>query len=123
MLQISSTQTIDHIPKCFRQKFQCSRRPSYWTTLFYSSMEALKLRQGPLHFFKWDHVFFFHDIITDFKTNSSTYNTRSFSSRSLKIVENSKHIGIITFKGSTNLGLRPPTEGARNDDPRLVSTC
>ena len=26
----------------------------------------------------WNHVFFFDDIITDFKTNSATYNTRSF---------------------------------------------
>ena len=33
------------------------------------SAEALKLRQGKLHFFKWNHVFFFDDIITDFKTN------------------------------------------------------
>ena len=45
------------------------------------SVEALKLRQGQLHFFKWNHVFFFDDIITDFKTNSATYNTRSFYSR------------------------------------------
>ena len=42
------------------------------------SVEALKLRQGQLHFLKWKHVFFFDDIITDFKTNSATYNTRSF---------------------------------------------
>ena len=28
VLQSDSTQTIDHIQKCFRQKFQCSRRPS-----------------------------------------------------------------------------------------------
>ena len=34
-----------------------------------------------------------------------------------------RNIGIITFKGSTNLGLGPPTEDARSDDPRLVSTC
>ena len=27
VLQSDSTQTIDHIQKCFRQKFQCSRRP------------------------------------------------------------------------------------------------
>ena len=40
----------------------------------------------------------------------------------MKIVEKSKHIGIITFKGSTNLGLGLPTEEARSDDPRLVST-
>ena len=35
VLQSDSTQTIDHIQKCFRQKFWCSRRPSYWTTLFF----------------------------------------------------------------------------------------
>ena len=35
VLQSDSTQTIDHIQKCFRQKFQCSRRPSYSTTLFF----------------------------------------------------------------------------------------
>ena len=29
VLQSDRTQTIDHIQKCFRQKFQCSRRPSY----------------------------------------------------------------------------------------------
>ena len=76
--QSDSTQTIDHIQKYFRQKFQCAKRPSYWTTLFFLSVEALKLRQGQLHFFKWNHVFFFDDIITDFKTNSANYNTRSF---------------------------------------------
>ena len=41
----------------------------------------------------------------------------------MKIVEKSKNIGIITFKGSTNLGLVLPTEDAQSDDPRLVSTC
>ena len=66
--------------------------------------------------------FFFDDIISDFKTNSATYNTRSFYS-SMKIVEKSKQIGIITFKGSTNLGLDLPTVDARSDDPRLVRTC
>ena len=43
--------------------------------------------------------------------------------QSMKIVRKSKHIGIITLKGSTNLGLGLPTEDARSDDPRLVSTC
>ena len=32
--------------------------------------------------------------------------------QSFKIVEKSKHIGIITFKGSTNLGLGVSTEDA-----------
>ena len=45
---------------------------------YFLSVEALKLRQGQLHFLKWNHVLFFDDIITDFKTNSVTYNTRSF---------------------------------------------
>ena len=35
VLQNDTTQTIDHIQKSFRQKFQCSRRPSYSTTLFF----------------------------------------------------------------------------------------
>ena len=42
------------------------------------SADALKLHQDQLHFLKWNHVFFFDDIITDFKMNSATYNTRSF---------------------------------------------
>ena len=42
VVQSDGTQTIDHIQKCFRQKFQCSRR----------------LHQGQLHFLKWNHVFF-----------------------------------------------------------------
>ena len=42
------------------------------------SVEVLKLRKGQLHFFKWNHVYFFDDIITDFKTNLTTYNTSSF---------------------------------------------
>ena len=50
--------------------------------------------------------------------------TQSHSSHeSMKIVGKSKHIGIITSKGSTNLGLGLPTEDGRSDDPRLVSTC
>ena len=52
VLQSDSTQTIDHIQKCFRQKFQHSRRPSYWTNLF-----LIGGRQGQLHFFKSNHVF------------------------------------------------------------------
>ena len=45
------------------------------------------------------------------------------ATQSMKIVEKLEHIGIITFKGSTNLGLGLPKEDARSDDPRLVSTC
>ena len=32
------------------------------------SVEALKLRQGQLHFFEWNLVFFFDEIITNFNT-------------------------------------------------------
>ena len=35
VLQSDSTQTIDHIQNCFRQKFQCLRMPSYSTTPFF----------------------------------------------------------------------------------------
>ena len=45
---------------------------------FLLSVEALKLREGQIHFFKWNHVFFFDDTIADFKTNSATCNTISF---------------------------------------------
>ena len=41
----------------------------------------------------------------------------------MEIVEKSKHIGIITFKGSTNPGLGLPTEDPSSGDPRLLSTC
>ena len=47
VLQSYSTQTIDHIQKCFRQKFQCSRRPSYSTvlngTMYFFSMTLLPI--------------------------------------------------------------------------------
>ena len=42
---------------------------------------------------------------------------------SMKIVEKSKHIGIIAFKGCIILRLGLPTEDAQSDDNRLVSTC
>ena len=35
LLQSNNTKTIDHIQKYFKQKFQCSRGPSYSTTLFF----------------------------------------------------------------------------------------
>ena len=68
------------------------------------SVDAVNLHQGQLHFFSRGHKVI---LVT----------------RGMKIVEKSKHIGIITFKGSTNFGLGLPTEDARSNDPRLVSTC
>ena len=110
--------------KSFRQKFQCSRRPSYWTTLFFLSVEALKLRQGQLHFFTWNHVFFSITLLPILRPIFSDLQHKVILvTQSMKKVEKSKHIGIITFKGSTKLALGLPTEDARNDDPRLVSTC
>ena len=76
MLQSDSTQTIDH-SKMFQTKVLVFEKAVILDYPFLS-VEALKLRQGQLHFFKWNHVFFFDDIITDSKTNSATYNTRSF---------------------------------------------
>ena len=58
VLQSDNTQIIDHVQKCVRPKFQCSRMLSYWTTQFFLSVEALKLRQGEHHFLKWNDVFF-----------------------------------------------------------------
>ena len=60
ILQSDSTQTIDHIQKCFRQKLPEGRhtRPPYFL-----SLEALKLRRGQLHFFKRNHIFFFMTLL------------------------------------------------------------
>ena len=59
MLKSNSTQTIDHIQKCFRQTFYGSvREGRHARPPYFLSVEALKLRQGQLHFFKWNHVFF-----------------------------------------------------------------
>ena len=57
MLQSDSTQTIDYIQKCFREKFQCSRRPSYWTTLFFYRWRRWSYVKVNSTFFKWNHVF------------------------------------------------------------------
>ena len=78
MFQSDSTKTINYIQKYFRQKFQCSRRPSYSTTLFFIGGGAkVTLRSTPL-FQMEPCIFFFDDVITDFNTNSANYNTRSF---------------------------------------------
>ena len=53
-----STQAIDHIQKCFRQKLQCSRRPSYSTTLFFFLVEVLKLRKVNSTFLNGTMFFF-----------------------------------------------------------------
>ena len=82
-------------------------------------MEALKLRQGLLHFFKGNHVFF-SMILLPILRQIQRPTTQGHSSKNSRQLG---HIGIITFKGSTNLGLGLPTEDARSDDPRLVSTC
>ena len=40
VLQSDNTETIDHIQKCFREKLQCSRWSSFWTTLFFMGRGA-----------------------------------------------------------------------------------
>ena len=77
VLQSDSTQTSDHIQKCFRQKFTVEEgrhtQPAY---LFISGNSEATPRSTPL--FKMESYFFSSYIINDFKTNSATYNTRSF---------------------------------------------
>ena len=77
VLQRDITQTIDHIQKAFWQKFQCSRMSSFSTTLLFigGGTEAMS-RSTPI--FEMEPCIFFDGIINDFKTNSATYNTRSF---------------------------------------------
>ena len=92
--------------------------------LCFLSVEALKLREGQLNFFKWNYVFFFRWYYYRFLDEFSNLQHKVILvTQSMKIVEKSKHIEIITFKGSTYFGLGLPTEDARSDDPRLVSTC
>ena len=62
VLQSYSTQTIDHIQKCFRQKFQCSRRPSYSTTLFFYRWRRWSFKVDST-FLNGTMYFFFDDII------------------------------------------------------------
>ena len=75
MLQSDSTQTIDHIQKCFRQKFQCSRRLPNWTTLFFYRWRCWSYVKVNSTFSNGTMYFFFDDVITGFKTNSATYFT------------------------------------------------
>ena len=51
VLQSDRTQTIDHILKCFRKKFQCSRRPLYSTILFFigGGAEATSVEAGGMN--------------------------------------------------------------------------
>ena len=67
VLQSNNTQTIDHIQKCFRQKFQFLETAVIPDHTIFLSVEVLKLRQGQLHFLKWNHVLLLLPItITDY---------------------------------------------------------
>ena len=117
MLQSDSTQTIDHIHKCFRQKIFRVREgrrtgPPYF---FIRGGAEATSRLTPL--FKWNHVFFSMSLLPILRRIQRP-TTQGHSS----------HARIITFKESTNLGLGLPTEDARSDDPRsddprLVGSC
>ena len=61
----------------FQNKFQYSRRLSYSTTLFFYRWRHLSYVKVNSTFLNGNR-YFFDDIITDFRTNSATYNTRSF---------------------------------------------
>ena len=72
-------------------------------------------KMEPCISFRW-HYYPFWDEFSDLQHKVILI------TQSIKIVKISKHIGIITFKGSTNLGLGLPTEDAQSHNPRLVST-
>ena len=94
-LQSDSTQTINHIQKCFRQKFQCSRRPSYWTTLFFigGGAEAM-LRSTPL--FKMEPSIFFLLKLLPILRRIQRPTTQGHSSHAK--YENSRKIIFISFQ-------------------------
>ena len=69
-LLITSKNVSD---KSFSVREGCHTRPFYF---FIGEGAEATSRSTPL--FKWNHVFFFDDIITDFKANLATYKTRSF---------------------------------------------
>ena len=78
VLQSDSTQALLIISKNVSVKSFSVQEGRHTGPPYFLSVKALRLRQGQLHFLKWNYVFFFYEIITDFETNSATYNTRSF---------------------------------------------
>ena len=120
-------ETIDNswsYSKMFQTKASVFEKAVILYHSIFLSVETLKLRQGQLHFFKWNHVFFFRWHYYRFLNEFSDLQHKVILiKKSIKTVEKSKHIRTITFKGSTNLGLGLPTEDARSADPRLVNTC
>ena len=63
--------------------------------LIFLSVEALKLRQGQLHFFKWNHVFFFGMILLPILRRIQRPTTQGHSSHAK--YENSRKIIFISF--------------------------
>ena len=59
------------------------------------SLEALKLRQGQLHFFKWNHVFFFSMALLPILRRIQRPTTQGHSSHAK--YENSQKIIFISF--------------------------
>ena len=103
VLQSDSTQTVDHIQKCFRQKFQCSRRPSYWTTLFFIGRGA-EATSRSTQIFQMEPCIFFSMTLLPILRRIQRTTTQGHSSHTK--YENSRKI-----------------ETYRNNHPRLVSTC
>ena len=94
MLQSDSTRTIDHIQKCFRQKFKCSRRPSYSTPLFFISGGAeATSRLTPL--FKMEPCIFFSMTLLPILRRIQRPTTQDHSSHAK--YENSRKIISISF--------------------------
>ena len=96
MLQSDSTQTIDHIQKCFTQKFQCSRRPSYSTTLFF-------IGGGAEAFQKMEPCIFFSMTLLPILRQIQRPTTQDNSSHAkYKIVEKSFSFRFISYDTHDN---------------------
>ena len=107
----------------FQIKFSVFEKAVIIDHPIFLSVEALKLRQGQLHIFKWNHVFFSMTLLPILRRIQRPRTEGHSSHAKYEIVKESKHIGIITFKAYTNLSLGLSIEDARSDDTRLVSTC
>ena len=102
VFQSDSTQTIDHIQKCFRKKFQWSRRPSYSTTLFFIGGGA-EATSRSTQIFLMEQCIFFCDIITDFWNEFSDLQRKVILvTQSMKIVKKTFSFLFISYDTHDN---------------------
>ena len=74
----------------FRTKVSVFKKAVILEHPIFLSVEALKLRQGQLHFFKWSHVFFFSMILLPILRQIQRPTTQGYST--LAKYENSRKI-------------------------------